>query len=159
MIDPTRNPSGRRVGRSVLANLAGLVMNKMLSTTADQIFHFTGVYPPCGVPIEETRDDMRALSLCSMPSAIGGFIVAGLAPHWPVPHAAVLGMIGTAPSLLGLMLVIQVPVGPTWCPALLAAFAPPSTWLERRLLPGRRLDSDVAHRVASRISYSRKSIL
>jgi hypothetical protein len=129
MIDRTRNASGRRVGRSALAILAGLGANILLSTSADQVFHFTGVYPPWGVPMEETGDNMLALSYRFVFGVISGYIAARLAPDRPVRHAIVLGMIGTALGLLGLMVVMQNPMGPTWYPVLLAAFALPSTWL------------------------------
>ncbi len=79
--------------------------------------------------MEETGDNMLALSCRVVFGVISGYIAARLAPHRPVRHAIVLGMIGTALGLLGLMVVMQNPMGPTWYPVLLAAFALPSTWL------------------------------
>jgi uncharacterized membrane protein YeaQ/YmgE (transglycosylase-associated protein family) len=149
MVDRTQIASCRSVGRSARAIVAGLGANILLSTSVDQVFHFIGVYPPWGMPMEQAGDNMLALSYRVVIGVISGYVAARLAPHRPVTHAIILGMIGTALGLLGLMVVMQNPMGPTWYPVLLAAFALPSTWLGGKLFVRRAGAGpcDAAHRI------------
>lgn len=49
-------------GRSALAIAAGFVTIVVLSLTIDQVIHMLGIYPPWGVPMWETSDNLLALS-------------------------------------------------------------------------------------------------
>jgi hypothetical protein len=67
-------------------------------------------------------------------TVLGGYVTARLAPARPMKHALVLGAIGTALSLVGViaMHVKNMP-GPAWYPWALVITAIPLTWLGARL--------------------------
>jgi hypothetical protein len=66
----------------------------------------------------------------------GGFAAAKLAPRAAMTHAIVLGAIGTALNVLGL--VVMWGVGDHWYPITLAVTSIPATWLGGVLAGARR---------------------
>jgi len=123
----------RRIWRSVGAILAALVANVVLSLALDQFFHTVDVYPPWGVPMEETGDNLLALSYRIAFGVLSGYIAARLAPRAPMAHALIVGGIGVVLSLLGLLAAMQVDLGPIWYPLALVIAALPCAWLGGRL--------------------------
>jgi hypothetical protein len=119
----------RNLGRSALAVIAGIVVN-FVALPIDQLFHVLEVYPPWGVPMTETSDNLLALAVVS------GWVTARLAPHSPVKHGLVLGGIGTMMSALGLLGAMQMEMGPLWYPAALVVVALPAAWLGARMYRG-----------------------
>lgn len=138
MPDQTDTASTKSLGRSALAILAALAANVILSTAVDQILHVLGVYPPWGAPMEEAGDNLLALSYRIAIGILSGYIAARLAPRRPMRHAVILGVIGTALALLGLLAAFQIHMGPLWYPALLVLVALPSTWAGGKLHGARR---------------------
>lgn len=129
----TGSASGRRIGRSVTAIVAALAANIVLTLAIDQFFHVIEVYPPWGVPMDETGDNLLALSYRIVIGILSGYIAARLAPRAPLQHAIVLGIIGTVLSLLGLIAATQADLGPIWYPAILVVVALPSAWIGGKL--------------------------
>jgi hypothetical protein len=127
------SPSGRRIGRSATAIVAALAANIVLTLAIDQFFHVIEVYPPWGVPMNETGDNLLALSYRIVIGILSGYIAARLAPHAPMRHAIILGVIGTVLSLLGLVAATQADLGPIWYPAILVVVALPCAWLGGKL--------------------------
>ena len=130
-IDATPQP--RRIGRSILAVLAGLVFIFVLSLGIDQIFHVLGVYPPWGQAMNDTGDNVLALSYRIVINIAGCYLTARLAPRSPMRHAMILGVIGLVLSTFGAIGAIAMKMGPAWYPILLALSALPCAWLGGQL--------------------------
>jgi hypothetical protein len=119
----------RRWWRSTAAILAGFVAVFVLSLGTDQVMHVLDVYPPWGQPMHEPGLNLLALSYRCVYAVIGGFIAARLAPHAPMRHALVLGLIGLAFGTLGVVATSGMDLGPRWYPIALALTALPCTLL------------------------------
>ncbi len=120
-------------GRSALAIAAGFVTIVVLSLTIDQVIHMLGIYPPWGVPMWETSDNLLALSYRLVIAVFGCWLAARIAPHAPMKHAMVLGWIGLGFGMLGVIGAVAKPLGPMWYPVLLAVTAPLCGWIGGRL--------------------------
>jgi len=60
----------------------------------------------------------------------GGYLTARLAPHAPVRHALILGLIGLVPGAAGVGVAIAKPeLGPLWYPIALVLTGLPCAWL------------------------------
>jgi hypothetical protein len=120
-------PAGKsRLGRSVLAVVAAIVANVVLSVGVDQVLHVLGVYPPWGQPMNEPELNALALSYRLVFAVAAGYIVARLAPSNPAKHAVVLGVISVVLSTIGVVAAFTQDLGPAWYPIALAVIAYPS---------------------------------
>lgn len=137
MAAPSSSP--RRLRRSTLAVLAGLVGLVALSLGTDQILHVLKVYPPWGEPMYEPGLNLLALAYRIVYAVLGSYLTARLAPRAPMRHALVLGVIGLVVSTAGAIAAIPMNLGPAWYPIALALTALPCAWLGGRLYrePGR----------------------
>lgn len=115
--------------KSIGAVFAGLLVNVIFGLGTDQIFHRLNVYPPWGVPMTETGDNLLALSYRCIYGVAGAYATAWLAPYAPMRHALILGGIGVAISLAGAIAAIQMNLGPAWYPILLVLVTMPCAWL------------------------------
>jgi drug/metabolite transporter (DMT)-like permease len=124
------NPSQRRLGRSIVALLAGFVLVVILSVVTDMILHLTQVYPPLGQPMS---DGLLLLATVyrTIYGVAGSYITARLAPYRPMQHALVGGLIGLVLSLIGLVTTWNRPdtSGAHWYPILLVILALPTAWI------------------------------
>ena len=126
---PATVPS-RQLGRSTLAVTAAIIANVVLSLGTDQFFHVLGVYPPWGQPMYDASLNLLALSYRIVFGIVSGYLVARLAPHTPMRHATILGIIAVVLSTLGALAAItQADLGPAWYPIALAAVSYPCVWL------------------------------
>jgi len=120
----------RQVGRSITAIVVAIVANVVLSLGTDQILHVLGVYPPWGQPMYDASLNLLALSYRIVFGVVSGYLVARLAPHTPMRHAAILGIIAVVLSTLGAVAAItQADLGPAWYPIALAVVSYPCVWL------------------------------
>ena len=117
----------RRLLRSFAAVLAGIVVVFVLSLGTDQVMHALEIYPPWGEPMVGTGLYVLALSYRIIYGIVGGYVTARLAPHAPVGHALVLGVVGLALSTAGAVAMWNF--GPHWYPIALALTALPCAWL------------------------------
>jgi hypothetical protein len=117
------------VWRSIGAILAGFVVVAAVSLVTDEVFHILKVYPPWGEPMPAPGANALALAYRIVYGILGGFITARLAPRNPVKHAVILGSIGLAISVLGLIVTLPMHLGPAWYPIGLAITALPCSWL------------------------------
>ena len=123
-------PNVRNVARSVGAIAAGFIAVFVLSLGTDQVLHVLNVYPPWGQPMWEPGLNLLALGYRILYTILGGYITARLAPHSPVRHAMILGVIGLVLSTAGAVYTItKFDFGPDWYPILLAVTALPCSWL------------------------------
>jgi hypothetical protein len=125
----TTSTQPRRLLRSTGAVLLGFVAVAVLSLATDQVLHVLEVYPPWGQPMHDPGLNLLALVYRCMYAVVGGYIAARLAPHHPMRHALVLGVMGLVLSLAGAIATIPMDLGPDWYPIALALTALPCTLL------------------------------
>jgi hypothetical protein len=96
----TQQPS--RVLRSIGAVLAGMIVGIALTLGTDELLHLTHVFPPWG---DSMAGYDGALLLATVYRTVYGiaasYITAKLAPHRPLLHAMVGGVLGLLVSIVG----------------------------------------------------------
>ena len=119
-----------RRGRSTVAVLIGLVVIFVLSLGADQVLHALGIYPPWGVEMKDNSLFALALSYRVVFQVLGCYLTARLAPHSPLRHAIILGIVGFVLSSVGAVVSISAGnMGPNWYPIALVISSLPCAWL------------------------------
>ena len=119
----------RRLGRSIGAVVAGLLVVVVLSLATDQLLHVLHVYPPWGQPMYQTGLNVLALSYRLVFTVLGYYVTARLAPGAPLKHLWILAGIGLALGTVGAVTTIPMDMGPAWYPIALAATALPCAWV------------------------------
>jgi hypothetical protein len=123
----------RRLGRSVLAVVAGFLVVVLLSLGTDEILHLLHVYPPWGVPMYEPGLNLLALTYRAVFTFIGGYVTAMLAPYSPMRHVLVGTGIGIVLGIAGVIAAIAIGnLGPIWYPVAVAISGPVCNWLGGR---------------------------
>ena len=126
----------RRIGRSILAVLAGMVVGIAITLGTDQILHLVGVFPPWGaskvgfdVPL------LLATAYRTVYGVLGSYIMARLAPDRPMTHALVGGFLGLVVSIAGAAATWNKgpAFGPHWYPLALIVLAMPQAWAGGKL--------------------------
>jgi hypothetical protein len=126
----------RRIGRSIGAVLAGIVVGIILTIGTDVVLHAIGVFPPWG---QSMVGFDGALLLATVYRTVFGvvasYIVARLAPDRPMAHALAGGVVGLAVSILGGAITWNKgpAFGPHWYPLALIVLAMPQAWAGGRL--------------------------
>lgn len=121
--------------RGVLAVLAGLVANVILSTATDLLMVAVGVFPPLsefGRP-ELFTDSMLLLALVYRTAfgVLGCVLTARLAPRRPMAHSLALGSIGFVIGVIGA--VATWGTWTSWYSLAIIAVTLPSAWLGARI--------------------------
>lgn len=119
-------------GKSIWAVVAGVLVIIVVTTLVDTVLHAIGVYPPMGQPM----NDSLALLATSyrIVIAIGGaWLTARLSPSAPMKHAMILGLVGTALGLVGVVATWNLGLGPRWYAIALAVLAIPQCWAGGRI--------------------------
>ena len=122
-----------RIGRSILAVIAGLLVIFVLSLGTDVVLHATGIYPPW---FQRMSDSLFVLATVyrSIYSVLGSYLTARLAPAQPMRHALILGAIGVVLSTIGAIGTWnKAELGPNWYPLTLVIIALPLSWLGGKL--------------------------
>jgi hypothetical protein len=89
-----------------------------------------GVYPPWGEPMNELGDNLLALGYRIAYGILGSYIAARVAPHSPMLHAMILGIVGFVLSIGGVVVSITHPeLGPLWYPIAIVVTAIPNGWI------------------------------
>jgi hypothetical protein len=125
----TTSTHPRRLLRSTGAVLLGFFTVVVLSLGTDQVLHVLQVYPPWGQTMYDPGLNLLALSYRIVYTVIGGYLTARLAPHNPMRHALILGVVGLAAGLAGAIATIPMHLGPSWYPIALVLTALPCAWL------------------------------
>jgi len=118
-----------RSWRSTGAVVAGFVAIVALSLGTDEVLHVLKVYPPWGQPM---TGGLFALATAYriVYTVAGGYLTARLAPHAPVRHAFILGLVGLVPGVAHASDAIAKPeLGPLWYPVALVLTGLPCAWL------------------------------
>lgn len=101
----------RRLGRSILAIVAGLLVVVVFALATDQLLHVLGVYPPWGQPMFQPGLNVLALSYRLVYTVLGYYVTASLAPR------------------VGAATTIPMKLGPAWYPIAIATTALPCAWV------------------------------
>ena len=123
------SPQPRSLWRSTRAVLLAFFTVVALSLGTDQLLHSLDVYPPWGQPMYDTGLLLLALTYRTVYSILGSYLAARFAPHAPMRHALILGVIGTVISGLGVIASIAAKLGPAWYPISITITALPTAWL------------------------------
>ena len=114
--------------RSVWAVVAGLLFIIGVTTVVDIVLHVVGVFPPMAQPIDDSHA-LLATAYRIVISIGGAWLTARLAPAKPMQHAMILGYVGVALGLVGLVATWNLGLGPRWYPILLVVLAIPQCWV------------------------------
>lgn len=126
---PAAGTEPRRLGRSIIAVVAGFLTVVVLSLGTDQLLHVLKVYPPWGQPMHEAGLNALALSYRLVYTVLGYYLTARLAPYAPMRHVWILAGIGLVMGTFGAIATIPMHLGPAWYPIAIAATALPCAWL------------------------------
>jgi len=126
----------RRIGRSIGAVLAGMVVGIILTLATDIVLHAIRVFPPWGASMAGFEGALLlATAYRAVYGVMGSYIIARLAPDRPMLHALVGGFIGLAVSIVGAAVTWNKgpAFGPHWYPLALIVLAMPQAWAGGKL--------------------------
>jgi hypothetical protein len=130
----SETPPPPSIWRSVGALFGGFVVVVVLSLGTDLALHSAGVFPPWGQPMS---DALFALATVyrTVFAVAGSYVTARLAPHSPMKHALIGGVVGLVLSTAGAVATWDKgpEFGPHWYPLALVATALPCAWAGGRL--------------------------
>jgi len=121
-----------RIGRSILAVLAGIVVGIVFSTATDVGLHAVGFAPSVN---ERWPNHLLVLATLyrSIYGILGSYVIARLAPNRPMGHSLVAGTLGLVLSSVGAAAAWSTTVGQHWYPIVLALTALPTAWMGAKL--------------------------
>lgn len=124
----------RRLGRSLIALLAGMFAGIILSVGTDMVLHVAGIFPTLGQRLSDPLL-LLATTYRTVYGVASSYITGGLAPDNPMMHALVLGMLGFVISTVGAVVTWNKgpEFGPHWYPVALIVLAIPTAWVGGRL--------------------------
>jgi len=118
-----------RIGRSIGAVLAGMIAGIVLSLGTDLVLHAARVFPPWGASMAGYDGALLVATIYrTIYGVAGSYIAAWLAPHRPMLHAMVLGILGFSVCILGAVATWNggPAFGPHWYPVALVVLALPT---------------------------------
>lgn len=127
--------------KSIGVVLLGLLLPAILATIVDTVLEKGGVFPS----VEHQKQygfnvvwmNILALAYRFGFSALGGFLVAKLAPSKPMRHVVILGTIGTVIAIVANIAAAKMPetanVLPIWFSVVMVLMAFPAVWLGGKL--------------------------
>ena len=120
--------------KTIGAVLVGILVVVILSLGTDIVMHATGIFPPWFQPMS-TALWLFTTAYRIVYGIAGGYVTARLAPHRPMRHAVILGVIGLVMSIAGAAGTINKgpEFGPKWYPLGLVVTALPCAWLGGKL--------------------------
>jgi hypothetical protein len=122
----------RSTGKSIGAVVAGVVCIIVCTTLVDIALHVAHIYPAMDQPLTDSLA-LLASSYRLLISIAGAYLTARLAPDRPLRHALILGWVGVALGLVGLVATWNMGMGPRWYPVSLVFLALPQCWAGGRL--------------------------
>jgi len=123
--------------KSVWAVVAGVLFVIAATTVVDMVLHAARVYPRMDQPLNDVLSAL-ALSYRVIIGIAGGWLTARLAPSRPMKHALILGAVGLALGIAGVIATWNLGLGPHWYPIAIALLAIPQCWLGGKLHEGAR---------------------
>lgn len=127
-MSPSSSP--RRLGRSIVALLAGMAAGIALTLITDMVLHKLRVFPPWGERVPD-RILMLATAYRFSYGVASSYLTAYLAPYRPVAHAMIGGAFGFLASLAGAVATWNggPAYEPHWYPVALVFLALPQAWV------------------------------
>ncbi len=122
----------RRVGRSIGAILAGAAVAIVLTVATDVGMQVAGLFPTFGQS-PSARMLLVATGYRTFYGVIAGYVVARLAPHQPMRHALIGGVVGLIICVIGAAATWNRGLGPHWYPLALIALSIPQAWAGGRV--------------------------
>ena len=119
--------------KSIWAVVAGFLIVVILSTATDKILEVLGVFPPATQGLFITWMLLLALTYRTAYNVVAGYATAKLAPQNPMKHVWVLAILGLFGGIAGIIVNLQMNLGPNWYPISLALLSIPSVWLGGKL--------------------------
>ena len=126
----------RRIGRSIAAVLAGIVVGVAITLATDEVLHIVGVFPPWGASMVGFNGTLLlATGYRTVYGVLASYITARLAPDRPMMHALVGGFLGLVVSIAGAAATWNKgpAFGPHWYPLALVVLAMPQAWAGGKL--------------------------
>jgi hypothetical protein len=121
--------------KSIGAILAGLITVVILSTLTDMVLEKIGFLQTDPFEYNAWWLIVIVIIYRNVYSTAGSYIAARLAPNKSMRHAMILGFIGFVLSIVGTIVMWDVP--PHWYPITLVVLALPSAWLGGKLAAGK----------------------
>src|SRR2546426_578737 len=122
--------------QSIWALVAGAVVAIVATTLVDVALHIAHVFPPINDPINDALA-LLATSYRIVIGVAGAWLTARLAPDKPLKHALILGYLGVALGLVGVVVTWNKGLGPHWYPIALVVLAVPQSWVGGKLYEAR----------------------
>lgn len=122
----------RRIGRSIVAILAGIITGIVLSMGTDLGLHAAGLAPELSVRWPN-KLLVLATAYRSIYGILAGYVIARLAPSRPMAHSLLAGALGLIVSVLGAAAAWSTTAGQHWYPVTLALTALPTAWAGAKL--------------------------
>ena len=126
----------RRIGRSIAAVLAGIVVGVAITIATDEVLHIVGVFPPWGASMVGFDGPLLlATAYRTVYGVLASYITARLAPDRPMMHALVGGFLGLVVSIAGAAATWNKgpAFGPHWYALALVVLAMPQAWAGGKL--------------------------
>ena len=117
--------------KSIGAVLAGMLVTAIISIATDSVLEGLGIFPPPAQGLFVTWMLALALFYRSVYAVAGGYVTAKLAPSNPMKHVLILGLIGTAVSIVGTF--VGWDLSDHWYPIALVFTSLPCVWLGGKL--------------------------
>ncbi|MDE3202076.1 MAG: hypothetical protein KGN79_14270 [Acidobacteriota bacterium] len=127
----TAEPS-RRIGRSILALLAGFLFNVALSLATDILVEAAHILPALGQPLNNAQSAIATIYRTAY-GILSSLLVARLAPYKPMGHALTGAAIGMVLATVGVIVTWNQNLGPHWYPVALVVLALPLGWVGGKL--------------------------
>jgi len=122
--------------QSIWAVVAGAVVAIVATTLVDVVLHIAHVFPPINDPINDALA-LLATSYRIVIGVAGAWLTARLAPDKPLKHALMLGYLGVALGLVGVVATWSKGLGPHWYPIALVVLAVPQSWVGGKVYEAR----------------------
>jgi hypothetical protein len=123
----------RNIGRSILALLAGFIVNVVLSLVTDFALQASGILPALGRGSMNDFQAALAAAYRTLFAVVGSYVVARLAPNRPMGHALTGAAIGMVIATSGAIVTRNYVLGPYWYSLVLIAVALPTGWAGEKL--------------------------
>ena len=117
-----------KIGRSILALLAGFIVNVILTFGTDFTLQAAGILPLIGRGPMNDFQSALAAAYRTVYAVIGSYMVARLAPSRPMGHALLGAAVGMVLATAGAIATWNKALGPHWYPLSLIALALPTGW-------------------------------
>ncbi len=120
--------------RSIGAVLAGALAGIFLELGTDMALRAAGIFPDLGKPMSNALF-VLATAYRTVFGVAGSYLTARLAPSRPMLHAMILGTLGLAATLAGVITTWDKgpEFGPKWYPIGLVFLCLPQSWLGAKL--------------------------